>query len=505
MPPISTLLLGIDVGTSSCKLSLLDASGTAVATSSIAYTPALPRPGWVEQDPDDWYRAVRDGLAVLARTGGVRMGAIVAAAVTGQMRGLVLLDEARRPVRPAILWNDLRNASEVTEIEAAHGPLLERVTRNALNTMCTLPKLLWVMRRERAAWERTATLLFPKDYVRYHLTGSLETDPSDASGTSFYDVRRGAWSQEILDLVGIDPSRLPAIRPSAAVVGAVTPRAAAETGLPVGIPVVCGGSDATVESFAIGLTGPSQCKIRLGTSGAISTVVDDIDRTSVGYCWSYVLPGRWMLDTNTRSCGQAITWLRDVCYADRPPTAATLDEIDCDAAGIPPGAGGVVFHPYLLGEDAPYWEPALRASFHGLSIGNGRAQLARAVYEGTAFALKDAMRSFADLAGGFRRFIFVGGGVKAPAWLSIMADVLGVDGDVPATADASAGAAMLAGVGAGVFDDPVEAVRVCARIERRVTHDPARTDIYAALFERYRLAKRAMDTLTAAASEGAES
>jgi xylulokinase len=491
------LLLGVDVGTSSCKLSLLDPTGITVASSVVTYAPALPRPGWVEQDPADWYRALCDGLSILVRHEGVDLSTVGAVAVTGQMRGLVLLEGAGGVVRPAILWNDLRNADQVAGMEPATRWRVEHITRNALNTMCTLPKVLWLMRHERRSWDAARVLLFPKDYVRWRLTGSFETDPSDASGTSFFDVRRGEWSQEVLDLFEIDRSRLPAVRPSSEVVGAVTRSAAAETGLPEGVPVVCGGSDATVESFAIGLTDASRCKVRLGTSGALSTVVDDIDRTSTGYCWSYLVPGRWMLDTNTRSCGQAITWLRDLCYADRPPTAATLAEIDRDASSVPVGADGAMFHPYLLGEDAPYWDPTLRSSFHGLSVGHGRAQLARAVYEGTAFALKDAMRTFADLVDGFQSYRFVGGGVRAPVWLSIVADVLGIDGDVPAAVDASAGAAMLAGVGIGVFRDAADAVRACERIERHVEHDPLTTERYEALFERYRIIKRTLDPLAA--------
>ena len=497
---VPALLLGIDVGTSSSKLSVLHPAGALVASSVVAYSPSLPRPGWVEQDPADWYRALCDGLRILARRDGIDLATVGGVAVTGQMRGLVLLDSAGDAVRPAILWNDLRNAHEVAGIEPSLRQRVEHITRNSLNTMCTLPKLLWLMRHEPGSWEACRTLVFPKDYVRHRLTASLETDPSDASGTSFFDVRLGRWSQEILDLFGIDQSRLPAVRASTDVVGTVTSRAAAETGLPAGVPVVCGGSDATVESFAIGLTDSSRCKVRLGTSGALSTVVDDIDRTSAGYCWSFVTPGLWMLDTNTRSCGQAITWLRDLCYGDRPATAATFAEIDCDAGLVPAGADGVTFHPYLLGEDAPYWDPGLRASIHGLSIGQGRAHLARAVYEGTAFALKDALGTFADLIGGFRSFLFVGGGVRSPVWLAVVADVLGIDGDVPAAVDASAGAAMLAGVGIGVFRDAADAVRVCKRIERHVEHDPARTERYASLFERYRLIKRTLDPLNPAPS-----
>ena len=274
--------------------------------------------------------------------------------------------------------------------------------------------------------------------------------------------------------------------PASALAGTVTERAAEASGIPAGTPVVAGGSDSTVESFAIGLDDPGSCEIRLGTSGAASTVVNDPDLAGRAYVWAFVRPDRWMVDTNTRACGQSVRWLRDVAYSEITEDGDAFGAMDAEASAIPAGAEGLLFHPHLSGEDAPYWDPHLRGTFLGLTARHGRAHLARAVLEGTAFALRDAMSVLGPLVDGFRRYLFVGGGTSSPTWLSIVADVLGVGGEVPETSDAALGAAMLAGVGTGVFPGLEAAVRRCRRVRARVDADPRRVATYDELFGRYR-------------------
>lgn len=484
---MTDLLLGVDIGTSACKVSLLrTADGAVLGSEAVGYAPSSPRPGWMEQEPGVWYEAM---CAAIGRSVASHRGAgahVRAVGIAGQMRGVVLLDRDRSSVRPAILWNDLRCAGEVTEIAARDTARLARITRNGMNTMCTLPKLVWLQRHEQGAWARAHTVLYPKDYVRYRLTDTLATDLSDASGSSLFDVAGQRWSSELLADYGIDPGKLPEVLPATTVAGAVTAAAAAETGLAAGTPVIIGGSDSTVESFSVGLTDARSCKVRLGTSGAISTVVDAIDEVGSAYCWCYVRPDRWMLDTNTRSCGQAVRWLRGLAYSEVTSDAAAFEAIDAEAGAVPLGARGALFHPYLLGEDAPYWDPDLRATVIGLSAAHGRPEVARSVLEGTALALRDAMSTLGRWVPAFERVAFVGGGTRSPVWLAIVADVLGLDGEVPESSDASLGAAMLAGVGVGIFPSLDESVRRCYRISRRVTHDQRNTDRYDALFERYR-------------------
>jgi len=494
---MAELLLGIDVGTGSCKCCLLDSAGNVVGRSVQEYSPHQPRPGWVEQDPADWYGAVIACLRRLGQEAGTASSEIAAVGTTGQMRGATFLDAAGSPVRPSILWNDLRCTEEVAELQAASGELLRRVTWNPINTMCTLPKLLWVLRHEPQTWERTARLIYPKDYVNFRLTGALATDLSDASGSSFYDLRQQRWSGEILGAFGLDRGKLPQIVPATEIVGRVSAQAQLETGLREGVPVVAGGSDATVELLAIGLEGERQCKVRLGTSGALSTLVDRLGPLGAGqaHCWSYLLPGRWMIDINTRTCADATVWLKELFYRDAPDSSSAYQQIAQEAAGAPAGADGLFFHPYLLGEDAPYWQPHLRASFVGLTRAHGRAHCARAVLEGTAFALRDAHRALGDLAAGFEEYVFVGGGTKNAVWLGIVADVLGVDGRVSANTDAAVGAAMLAGVGSGAFEDLHHAVALCSRVTGSIRHSPQNHARYNALFERYRSIKQTLDAL----------
>jgi xylulokinase len=486
-------LLGIDIGTSGCKSCIIDNEGKLIASASHEYNSLIIRQGWIEQDPTTWYKAVLATLSKLSDNFNLKN--ISAIGVSGQMRGLTFIDNSGNFVRNSILWNDLRNIKEVREINRDHSDIIHKITKNPLNTMCTLPKVLWVMRNEPDNWSRTFKIIFPKDYINFKLTGKLQTDLSDASGTSFYDIKDQNWSDEILETFSISRDKLPEVYQSTSVIGEVSLEASNETGIPKGVPVIAGGSDSTVESFSIGLINSNQCKIRLGTSGALSTIVDNIDDLidNKYYCWSFIFQNRWMLDINTRSCAQAVKWLRDVFYKEKPKTGKTYDEIDEEAQSAPVGSGGLVFHPYLLGEDAPYWDSGLKGDFSGISINHERSHFARSVYEGTAFALKDAMPTFGNLANGFRENIFIGGGVKSSCWLSVVADVLGLDGKVAVNTDASLGASMLAGLGIGVFNNTEEAIKLCSKIEKYVSYNRENHKIYNELFYRYKIMKEKYD------------
>lgn len=486
-------LLGIDIGTSGCKCCVTNEGGKVIASKSNVYEPLIIRQGWIEQDPSVWYKTLIVTLNQLKTD--LDLKGIVAIGVTGQMRGVTLIDSSGQVIRNSILWNDLRNTSEVDEINRDYADVIQRVTQNPLNTMCTLPKILWILRHEPENWARTHKVIFPKDYINLKLTGNIFTDLSDASGTSFYDIHQQNWSDEILDAFSISRDKLPDIRQSTSVIGELSAQAAADTGIAMGIPVVAGGSDATVESFSIGLLNSSQCKIRLGTSGALSTIVDSdwALSNSMTYCWSYVIRDRWMLDVNTRSCAQAVKWLRDVFYGDRPKTGVTYDEIDDEALNTPLGSEGLIFHPYLVGEDAPYWDSQLKGNFLGIAANHARSHFARAVYEGTAYALRDARSAFGRMAEDFKEYIFTGGGVKSKCWLSIVADVLGIDGAVSANTDAALGASILAGVGIGIFADMEQAMRLCKNRDFYIEYSRENHKIYNELFDNYKRMKDVCD------------
>jgi xylulokinase len=490
---MDTYLLGIDIGTSGCKSCIIDNEGKLIASASHEYNPLIIKQGWIEQDPTTWYKAVLATLSKLSDNFNLKN--IIAIGVAGQMRGLTFIDNSGNFIRNSILWNDLRNVDEVDEINKKYSDVIQKITKNPLNTMCTLPKVLWIMRNEPDNWNKTFKIIFPKDYINFKLTGNLQTDLSDASGTSFYDIKEQNWSDKILEIFLISRDKLPEVCQSTSVIGEVSMEASNETGIPKGVPVIAGGSDSTVESFSIGLVNSSQCKIRLGTSGAISTIVDNIDNLNNNkyYCWSYSFQNRWMLDTNTRSCAQAVKWLRDVFYKEKPKTGNTYDEIDREAQSVPVGSEGLIFHPYLLGEDAPYWDSGLKGCFSDISVNHERRHFARAVYEGTAFALKDAMSTFGNIADGFSENIFIGGGAKSSCWLSVIADVLGIDGKVTVNTDAALGASMLAGISTGVFSSAEEAIHLCSKIEKYVSYNRENHKIYDDLFYEYKRIKKICD------------
>ena len=324
--------------------------GTVIGSSKFEYSSLFPKPGWVEQNPDVWYRAFVESIRMVLRKTESRAIDISAIGVAGQMRGLTLLDDLRNPVRNSILWNDTRCFSEVESLNRHDSELLRSITLNPLNTMCTLPKILWVMKNEPDNWSKTDVFLYPKDYINFRLTGVLSTDHSDASGSSFYDVKHQIWSEELLSKFDIAQSKLPVIHSSDEVIGQLTNEAAKDLGLEAGIPVISGGSDSTIETLSIGITDERKCKIRLGTSGAISTVVSSLEGINEKlYCWSYSLTNKWLLDTNTRSCGQSISWLKECVYSSKKESA--LNTIAEEAMSSPPGSNGIVYHPYLLGEE----------------------------------------------------------------------------------------------------------------------------------------------------------
>lgn len=483
-------LLGIDLGTSSCKVTLLDRQGNHLRSLNHGYSPLFVGDEGVEQDPETWWSAAVSAVRELIAGSQVE---ILAIGVTGQMRGVVLVGGDGLPVRPAVLWNDRRCRAQVIGLREEGWPELYRATRNPINEMCTLPKLLWLRKVEPELLGRAARLLFPKDYLRYRLCREWGTDVSDASGSSLYDIERGEWSQVVLDHYRIDGRILPEVHPSGEVVGTLTHEAAGALGIPEGVPVITGASDATAEMVALGLDGPSECKIRLGTSGALSTVAASIDGVNESlYIWSYLDRGRWMLDTNTRSCGQSVEWVRRLCYREQADPLAAYSVMADEGGRAPIGAGGLVYHPYLMGEDAPYWNPDLAGSLFGLRATHGRGHIVRSVYEGTAFALRDALSVFSTAGYRFEEFLVVGGGTQNPVWVQIVADVLGHDLVVPSAADSAVGAALLGGIGTGVIES-VSAARKRSGRSIRVRAEAVET--YSGLFERYREMKHVFDGL----------
>lgn len=485
-------LLGIDVGTGSCKVTVIDANGSLAGEASRAYGTSYPRPLWAEQNPADWYEAFRAALSECTRNARISAANLRAVGITGQMKGLTLLQRNGVSIRPTVLWNDRRCAPQLEWIGKNLGDQIYDETYNPVDTTSTIAKILWIMENEPEAWKKTHKIQFPKDYVRLRLTGTWFTDHSDASGTSLFSVEKLSWSQSILEKTRISASKLPDAVPSIEIVGEITRQASEDTGLREGTPVVAGGSDTTVESVACGLASSEQCKIRLGTAGSISVSLGKPvrDPRKRNYCYAHSIPGNWIVDTNIRSCGLAREWYKNTFRGQETAEAETshtdiYSVIDQGAKGVPVGSDGLIFHPYLMGEDSPYYDPHLKGSFFGVTVRHRKEHFARAVLEGVAYALRDAIAALGNLRDSIHEYVLVGGGTKSPLWSQIICDTLGINATIPRNVDASYGGAMLAGIGSGVFSSPGEAVRRCVKVQKRIYFDQAAHEKYSALFEVY--------------------
>jgi xylulokinase len=492
-------LLGIDIGTSSCKCIIVEPEGKIIAEATQEYKPIVDSTGLAEQNPEDWYQALLRGLSKLKEASHYGFQEVAAVGTTGQMRGPTFLNSARKPIRNSILWNDTRCTDEVLEIKHRAGDWVWGVNHNPITTMCTLPKLMWLNRHEPAVWREIDKVIYPKDFINLRLTDCVQTDLSDASGSSFYDFEKQSWSLEILKLFGIPESKLPAVVPSLTLVGSVTRAAAEETGLRQGIPLVAGGSDATIEMVALGISNKQQCKIRLGTSGAFSTIISSRDVAHISnkniHFWSYILPDTAMVDINTRACAFSTEWMKDLSYKTESKLENIYEIMIAEASSASIGSDGLFYHPYLMGEDAPYWDTSLKASFVGITAAHQRPHFTRAVYEGTAYALRDAKAVLGDLGQNFREHIFVGGGTKNKLWVSIVADVLGIDGLIFRDMSASLGAAMLAGIGTKIFKNVEDANRRFRKSAEAVTYSRRNHELYEEPYNAYRRIKQAFDCI----------
>jgi len=402
--------LGLDLGTSGVKAVILGGDGAVIAQATAPLEVSRPRPLWSEQDPEAWWRAATAAVTAL----GEARGAVRAVGLSGQMHGAVLLDGAGRVLRPAILWNDGRSAAEC----AALDPAARRIAGNRAMPGFTAPKLAWVRAHEPAVFAATRRVLLPKDFLRLRMTGEAVSEMSDASGTLWLDVARRDWSAEMLALTGLDPSHMPRLVEGSAVSGALRAEVAEAWGLPAGIPVAGGAGDNAAGAVGIGCVAPGQAFVSLGTSGVVfvadAAPLPDPDRTVHAFC--HALPGRWHRMAVILSAASALGWAARVLGA--ADEAALLAEVDA------PYAGRVVFLPYLAGERTPHDDPAAAGVWFGMDAGTTRADLARAVLEGVAFALADGLDSLEARGGRIGRLSVIGGGARSALWGRILATAL---------------------------------------------------------------------------------
>ena len=450
------LLLGVDIGTSGVRAILVRQTGEVAASATSPLTLTTPRPGWAEQDPEEWWAASASAIkTVLAKMPNER---VLAVGLSGQMHSSVFLDRDGRVIRAALLWCDGRTTSQCAEITRRVGgenALHESVSNPALEGF-TLPKILWLRDCEPAAYARLATVLLAKDFIRYRLTGELATEPSDASGTLMFDPMRMRWSDDVLAAVGMSRELLPTVGGSAEVLGRVNAEAARATGLAVGTPVVGGGADNACGAAGVGVVRQGDAVASWGTSGTVlaPTVKPLVEPGLRAHTFCHVAPGMWYVMGVVLSAGGAFAWYRDQLARDLAAVPDAAAQLDAEAAAISPGAEGVTFLPYLQGERTPHRDALARGAFLGLTLAHTRAHLTRAVLEGICFAMRDSVELLASLGILPAELLLTGGGARSTFLRQLQADVYGLPvATVNREEGPAYGAALLAAIGAGVYPD----------------------------------------------------
>ena len=488
--------LGIDVGTGGTRALIMDQRGNVVSSASSEHENfASPRPGWAEQDPQDWWRACGSAVHKALQVSGVRAEDIACVGFSGQMHGAVLLDSADEVVRPAIIWCDQRSEAQCRELEEMFGrDRLIRLTCNPPLTNFTLTKLLWVRGTEPKNWARVAHVMLPKDYVRFRLTGERAIDMADASGTLLLDVANRRWSSEVLAKAEIKESLLPALFESPQVCGKVSEAGAEATGLRAGTPVVAGAGDQAAGAVGMGIARAGAVSATIGTSGVVFASTDRpaMDPRGRLHTFCHAIPGRWHVMGVTQAAGLSLRWYRDQ-FGEASPGVRKKDGRDPyevfaeEASSAPAGSEGAFWVPYLMGERTPHLDPNARAALIGLSASHTRAHVIRAIMEGVAFSLKDTFTIFEEMKIPVTSIRLGGGGARSPLWRQIQADVYGREVEIVAAEEGAAyGAAILAAVGAGTWKTVEQACDAVVQVAKRISPNQKDSTTMQAAYRTYR-------------------
>ncbi|NLV59376.1 MAG: xylulokinase [Clostridiales bacterium] len=453
-------LLGIDIGTSGTKTVLFDPSGRPVASHSAEYPLYQPQNGWAEQDAQDWWRAVCETCRAVIGKSGVDPAQIKGVGLSGQMHGLVMLDENGEPLRRSIIWCDQRTGAQCEEMTRLVGAeKMIDITANPAMTGFTASKILWVRSNEPDVYEKCRHILLPKDYIRYRLTGEFATEVSDASGMQLLDVKGRKWSDELLGILHIDRALLGKVYESPEVTGQVHAQAARLTGLAEGTPVVGGAGDNAAAAVGTGTVREGRAFTTIGTSGVVyahtnAPIIDPKGRIHTFCC---AVPGAWHVMGVTQAAGLSLQWFRNnLCGAEmecaRGMDVDPYELMNQQAQRIPIGSQRLLYLPYLMGERTPHLDPDARGAFFGLSSIHTKAHMLRAVMEGVAFSLRDCMEIIRSVGIAPREMLLCGGGAKSPVWKQMLADLFGLPtATIPSSEGAALGVAILAGVAAGIY------------------------------------------------------
>jgi xylulokinase len=470
--------MGIDAGTGGTRALLVDERGKIRAGFTAPHEDMrMERPLWAEQRPENWWDAAADAIRGALAQAGISGRDVGGVGLSGQMHGLVILDEDNCVIRPSLIWCDQRSQPQVDYINRTVGTAkVLSFTANPVLTGFTLPKLLWVRDNEPRHYERVRKMLLPKDYVRFRLTGEFATEVSDASGTALFDVVRREWSPEMIDALALDRSILPECRESVAVTGAISPLAAGTTGLAAGTPVVGGGGDQAASAVGNGIVELGIVSCTLGTSGVVFAHMEQVAYDPLGrvHTFCHAVPGKWHVMGVTQSAGLSLQWFRN-----QLATGANYDALMHEAAQSPAGAQGLFWLPYLMGERTPHLDATARGGWIGLTARHTRADLIRALIEGVSYSQKDCLDIIQQLGVTVHSVRVSGGGGKSPFWRQVLADVLEKPVVTLETQEGSAyGAALLAMVGTGAYASVPEICRAVMRETSSVTPRAEESTVY---------------------------
>lgn len=482
-------LLGIDFGGGASKATLLSEKGEVCATHSCEYPTQYPKPGYVEQDPQDWITVTVENITAVLKKANIPPQDIAGVCLDAATHTAVILDENFKVIRPAIYWTDTRCRQEVQFLKERYGEWIETQVLHRADTIWSLPALLWIKNNEPENWKRVRKILFAKDYVRHMLTGDYVTDFIEAEGSMLFDVNTMAWSPSLCGILQWDTDFLPRVVKPTDIAGTVTEEAAALTGLCAGTPVLCGTTDTVMEVFAAGAVSKGDMTLKLATAGRICVVTEAPHPNLHLVNYSHVIDGLYYPGTATKSCAASYRWFRDTFGEE-------YAALDAGASSVPIGCEGLVFHPYLNGELTPFANPNLCADFVGVRAFHTKAHFARAVLEGVTMSMLDCMLTLEQLQIPHNDYaVLIGGGGKSPLWRQMVSDALGLQLLEMKHTDSSFGSAMLAGMALGIFESFADALKTCNTVCSRTMPNRENTQKYRAVYQRYKKIQKALEPI----------
>jgi len=488
-------LLGIDIGTSGTKTVLFDKTGRSIASSTEEYPMYQPRIGWAEQDPADWWNAVCITSRKVIEDSGISPSDIKGVGLSGQMHGLVILDENDRVLRKSIIWCDQRTDAECAEITEKVGKdRLIEITANPALTGFTASKILWVRNNEPDVYSKIRRILLPKDYIRFMLTGEYATEVSDASGMQLLDIRNRCWSDEVLEKLEIPVEWLGKMYESCENTGTITKEAADLTGIFEGTIVAGGAGDQAAGAVGNGIVREGVISSTIGTSGVVFAHMDNIqiDKEGRVHTFCHAVPGCWHVMGVTQGAGLSLKWFRDNFCIEEMRTAELMDVdpyvlMDKEAGKVDAGSGGVLYLPYMMGERTPHLDSNAKAVFFGMSAAHGKQHMLRAVLEGVSYSLRDCMEIIKEMGIDASQVRASGGGGKSPLWRQMQADMFKTEiCTINSSEGPALGVAILAGVASGVFSDVVSACDSIISIETSQKPDSSNAEVYDRFYEIYK-------------------